>query len=75
MKKHHFETNSSSIAWHSTSLQSFISEVVVSMRMKATMRWYKDESDGEVVCELLMKYEMYLSGLGGFLTGCEAVYR
>jgi hypothetical protein len=40
-------------------MTSDISEVAVSIRMKATMRWYKDKGDGGVVCELLMKYEIY----------------
>jgi hypothetical protein len=40
-------------------MTSDISEITVSMRMKATIRWYKDKDDGEVVCKLLMKYEMY----------------
>ena len=40
-------------------MTSGISEMAVSMRMKATIRWYKDKGDGEVVCELLIKYEIY----------------
>jgi hypothetical protein len=42
-----------------TAMTSNISEIAVNIKMKATIRWYKDKDDGKMVCKLLMKYEMY----------------